>query len=278
MTPQKNIVWLASYPKSGNTWVRIFLANYFANEDKPLSINDAGRFGFGDSAASMYRQVAGGPIDPNNKRQILALRPHLLKAIASNGASVNFIKTHNVDSQVFGVDLIPPQPTRTAIYIVRNPLDVTLSFARHFAMSHDAAVETMGRSNYVTESNAKQVTEYRASWSDHVTSWTQEKRFPVVLLRYEDMLQDPVKAFEGMLTRAALPVDRARIEKAVRFSSFEEVSKQEKEGGFKETSEVADQFFTFGTSGQWQTELAPELVEKVRKQHRKMMKKHGYLE
>ena len=275
---KKSIVWLASYPKSGNTWTRIFLANYFANEDKPLSINDADRFGFGDSLASMYRKIAGGPIDPHNKRQILSLRPRLLNAIASNGASVNFIKTHNVDSQVFGVDLIPPQFTRTAIYIVRNPLDVSLSFARHFGMGHEEAVETMGRSDYVTDASETRVTEFRASWSDHVTSWSQERRFPVVVLRYEDMLEDPVKSFEDMLGRAGLPVDRNRIEKAVRFSSFEEVSKQEQAGGFKETSELSDRFFTSGTSGQWQTGLAPELVKKIRKQHRKVMKKHGYLE
>lgn len=278
MNAKKNIVWLASYPKSGNTWTRIFLANYFANEDKPLSINDADRFGFGDSVASMYRKVAGGQIDPANKRQVLSLRPRLLGAIASNGASFNFIKTHNVDSQVFGVDLMPPQVTRSAVYIVRNPLDVALSFARHFGTSHEEAVETMGRSDYVTGASATRVTEYRASWSDHVTSWTQEKRFPVVVLRYEDMLKEPEKCFEEMLGRAGLPIDKGRIEKAVRFSSFEEVSKQEEEGGFKETSDRSDKFFASGTSGQWQTALAPELVEKIRKQHAKMMKKHGYLE
>ena len=275
---KKSIVWLASYPKSGNTWTRIFLANYFANEDKPLSINDADRFGFGDSITSMYRKVAGGPIDPRNKRQVLDLRPRLLNAIASNGANVNFIKTHNVDSQVFGVDLMPPQLTRAAVYIIRNPLDVVLSFSRHFATSHEDTVDLMGRSDYVTEATEKQVTEYRASWSDHVTSWTQEKRYPVHVMRYEDLLADPVTGFERMLRDTGLPVDAGRIEKAARFSSFEEVSKQEQAGGFKETSDLSERFFTSGTSGQWQTELAPALAKKIRKQHRKVMKKYGYLE
>lgn len=274
---KNTIVWLASYPKSGNTWLRIFLANYFANEDKPLSINEADRFGFGDSNTSMYHKIAGGRVDPANKRQILALRPRLLAAIASNGANVNFIKTHNVDSQVFGVDLMPPQVTRAAVYIVRNPLDVCLSFSRHFAMSHEDTAKLMARSDYVTHADARQVTEYRASWSDHVMSWTQEKRFPIHIMRYEDMLLNPMESFEKMLRATGLPIDAARIEKAVRFSSFEEVSEQEKLGGFKENPEVSGRFFTHGTSGQWETDLAPRLAKTIRKEHRKMMNKYGYL-
>lgn len=274
----KSIVWLASYPKSGNTWTRIFLANYFANEDKALSINHADRFGFGDSAEPMYRKIAGKAVDPHDKRQILAVRPRLLSAISTNGASHNFVKTHNANAAAFGFELIPPQVTRAAIYILRNPLDVAVSFSRHFGVDHAEAVERMGRSDYVTKSNDKFVTEFLGSWSDHIMSWSMTRAFPTLVVRYEDMLASPEEAFEKMLRHAGLPVDKPRLEKAVRFSSFEEVSKQEEEGGFKETSKVSDRFFISGTSGQWQTELAPALAKKIRKQHRKVMKKYGYLE
>lgn len=276
---RKSIVWLASYPKSGNTWTRIFLANYFANENKPLSINAADRFGFGDAAVGLYRKAAGGrPVDLGDKRVVLALRGRLLSAINGNGASFNFVKTHNANTQAFGAELIPPQLTHAAVYILRNPLDVALSVARHFGTSHEQAVASMGRSDHVIGSTDKQVTQYLGSWSDHVSSWSGERRFPVAVLRYEDMLADPRESFRSMLHQVGLPVDEGRLDKAVRYSSFEEVSQQEAQGGFKESSERSERFFASGRSGQWETELAPELAKTVRRQHRKVMKKHGYLE
>jgi len=109
-------------------------------------------------------------------------------------------------------------------------------------------------------------------------SWSSASAFPVLVVRYEDMLTSPEDSFEKMLRHAGLPVDPQRMEKAIHFSSFDEVANQEKSGGFKEASDFSDSFFTSGTSGQWQTELAPALAKKIRKQHRKMMKKYGYLE
>ncbi len=275
---KKSIVWLASYPKSGNTWTRIFLANYFANQNTPLSINQADKFGFGDSGTVMYRRAAGQDIDHENKRLTLSLRERVIAAIVGNNADFNFIKTHNVNSVAFGVDLIPTKFTRCAIYIVRNPLDVVLSYARHYGATHEIAVDRMARSDNVTKATKLQVTQYIASWSDHVSSWSAETRFPVLVVRYEDMLSDPVGSFRSMVEHTGLPIDEPRLENAVRFSSFDEVSKQEQEGGFKEASPNTDRFFTAGRTGRWMTDLEPELAKKVKKQHRKMMKKFGYLE
>lgn len=275
---KKSIVWLASYPKSGNTWTRIFLANYFTGGDAPLSINDADRFGFGDSAVAVYRKVAGDTFDPHDKRRMLALRGRALGAIAGNGATLNFVKTHNADCPVFGVHLIPDALTRAAVCILRNPLDVAVSFARHFGVSHQAAVAALGRSDNVTLSTDKQVTQYLASWSDHVASWAAERRFPVLVVRYEDLLANPEARFAAILRHTGVPVDDARLKRAVRFSSFEEVSKQEQQEGFKETSELSERFFLSGKAGGWKTALAPELAAQIRKDHRKMMKTFGYLQ
>ncbi|MEQ8877035.1 MAG: sulfotransferase domain-containing protein [Phycisphaerales bacterium] len=274
---KNSIVWLASYPKSGNTWTRIFLANYFANEDRPLSINAADRFGFADAPAGLYRKIGGPNVDLTSRRATLALRARLLNAIDGNGATVNFVKTHNANTNPFGVELIPPPATRSAVYILRNPLDVALSSARHFGTTHEQAVTDLCRSDYVIGSE-NFVPQFLGSWSDHVSSWAGETRFPVCILRYEDMLKDPATSFETMLRHAGLPIDKGRIEKAVRFSSFDELANQETTDGFKENTKNSERFFTSGKSGNWRTELAPELVKKVRKQHRKMMKKHGYLE
>ncbi len=276
----KSIVWLASYPKSGNTWTRIFLANYFADEDRPLSLNRIDRFGFGDSLVGIYRKIAGNrALDLSDKRVALALRPRVLAAINGNGATVNFVKTHNANTQVFGTELIPPQMTRAAIYILRNPLDVALSGMRHFGMSAEEMVDSMCRSSRaIGGAGEEQVTQYLGSWSDHVQSWSGEARFAVLVTRYEDMLADPAAAFGKMLRHVGIPVDPARLDKAVRFSSFEAVARQEQEEGFKERSRLADRFFVSGQSGKGREALAPELARKLRKQHRKLMQKYGYAE
>jgi len=278
MSAPKSIVWLASYPKSGNTWARIFLANYFADRDKALSVNEADRFGFGDSVWSMYQRVAGPGLDINDRPRVLSVRNDVLRAIVSNNADVNIVKTHNALTTAYGFDLFPRQLSRCGVYIVRNPLDVVLSFARHYGIDHEEAAMRMSRSDHLTLPVDNQVAQFLASWSDHASGWSTTRLFPVLTLRYEDMLENPVDSFRAMLQHIGFPVDEGRLEKAVRFSSFDEVSRQEKEQGFKEASKFASRFFAVGKAGQWRDLLEPKLARKIRKQQRKMMKKHGYLE
>src|SRR6056297_90011 len=128
---KKSIVWLSSYPKSGNTWSRIFLANYIANRDNPLSINQVRYFGTGDSIKRHYDKIAGRIIDPPDILSLLSVRQKLLNAIIGNGADLNVVKTHNIKSIIRGVELFPSDVTKCAIYILRNPLDLVISYASH---------------------------------------------------------------------------------------------------------------------------------------------------
>jgi len=111
----RNIVWLASYPKSGNTWIRIFLANYLLNRSEPLPINQIHRIGLGDSIGKTYAMVAGRPIDLADNRAMLGLRAAVLRGITNNGADINLVKTHNIRDRALGVDLVPAPVTRSAV-------------------------------------------------------------------------------------------------------------------------------------------------------------------
>ncbi|MFU1478869.1 sulfotransferase domain-containing protein [Roseovarius sp. C7] len=275
---KKSIVWLASYPKSGNTWTRIFLANYLANRDTPLSINQAHRFCMGDTIAKTYAMVAGGPVETTNLDQMLGLRPRVLQSIVANNADVNFVKTHNINGTAdarFG-PLIPDQLTRSAIYIMRNPLDMVLSYARHYGMTHTDAVEHVCHKDNANQPDAQTVAQYLGSWSDHVQSWADKPKFPTLVLRYEDMLDDPTAEFTKVLNHIGIPVDADRLARAIKFASFKELAKQEETGGFVEKPAQAEKFFARGEKGQWQSELAPELVTKMRRAHKKTMKQYGY--
>lgn len=274
---RKNIVWLASYPKSGNTWTRIFLANYLLNRQEPMPINQVHRLGIGDSIAKTYRMVAGGPIDTRDLRGMLALRPKVLNGITGNGADVNFVKTHNIRDIAMGVELVPTPLTKAAVYILRNPLDVIPSYARHYGLTHEQTAEAMERDDHLAHGDAETVPQYLGNWSRHVKSWTGRTPFPVLALRYEDLKADPETSFSRLLEHIGVPVDAERLSRAIRFSSFEEVSRQETETGFVEKSPTAERFFHGGRSGGWRETLTPEIIERVTKAHGSTMRAHGYL-
>lgn len=275
---KNSIVWLASYPKSGNTWARIFLANYLANTEAPMPLNQVNKYGMGDAIAKTYEMVARRPIDVMDYNLTLSLRDKVLRGIVANNADVNLVKTHNIRKVARGVELIPPKYTRSAIYIMRNPLDMVLSSARHYSQPVEKVVAGIARSDNATSPDQKSVAVFLGSWSEHVKSWTSYSPYPVLILRYEDLLADPHENFAKVLKHLGVPVDEERLDRAVRFSSFDVLAKQEEESGFVEKAPKAEKFFAAGRSGQWQSELSPELVEKVCSDHHDTMKRHGYLE
>jgi hypothetical protein len=274
---KKNIVWLASYPKSGNTWTRVFMANYVANPSKPLPINDVYKFGMGDSIADSYHRVAGHRINTQDTVTVSKLRDKVLLAIASNNADVNFVKTHNGNYFAHNKPLIPHQVTKSAVYVIRNPLDMVLSYARHYDKSPEEATDLICHKKNQILGDPTGVGSFLGTWNDHVVSWTNFLPFPVLILKYEDMLADPHKEFRKLLLHLGVTFDEERLDRAVQFSSFKELHSQEKESGFIERSSSSkSQFFSEGRSGQWKEKLAPELVSKIRKVNIKSMKRFGY--
>ncbi len=274
----KSIVWLASYPKSGNTWLRMFLANYPMHTTQPLPPAKVHQFMLGDAIPDTYSIIAKRPVDPKDEAAILALRPAVLRAIVANNADINLVKTHNQNMAFKGLDLIPAGLTRLALYVVRNPLDLVISYADHYGMTVAATARAIGaRSNRVYPS-ARSAAQYIGSWSDHVTGWTRTRKFPVCTLRYEDMIADPGKTFSTVLKRMRVPVDGDRLDRAIEFSSFDQLRSQEDDHGFVEKSRHADHFFRSGQAGLWREQLAPDIVRLICERHAKVMQRFGYLD
>lgn len=274
---KKSIIWLASYPKSGNTWMRIFLANYLMNTKEPMPINQVHRFGMGDTIAKTYQMVAGGPFDSNDPQVILPLREKVLRGIVANNADINFVKTHNICRDAFGVQLIPEKFTRSSIYILRNPLDMVLSYARHHDLTPKDAVHAIGHSDNATSGDEQAVATFLGSWSEHVNSWTTRAAYPQLVVRYEDLLKGPEAHFTKVLEHIGVPVEEERLKRAIKHASFKEVKRQEKKHGFIEKSAAAESFFTSGKAGGWKSELSEELADQIRSDHRATMKRYGYL-
>ncbi len=274
--PGRKLVWLASYPKSGNTWLRALLANYFIDGSGPVSINDMQKISFGDSSGPAYAELAGGDASRLAPEQIAALRQRYLQRIAS-GAPVNFIKTHAANIRIGGQPLIPGRLTKAAIYLIRDPRDMVLSYADHFGKDLAQAVAAIANPQNRVRGNPKTVAQFLCDWSGHVRSWTRARDFPVLVVRYEDLLEDPTGQFLRILKQIGAPIDQGALDQAVSHSCFDALSAQERKSGFRERGVHQERFFRMGSSGEWRGALPRELAARIAADHGAAMKRHGYL-
>ncbi len=272
------IIWLASYPKSGNTWLRAFLANYLQNAQQALPINDLPNHILGDNMVVHYQQYSGLKPEEITREQIARLRPQVHRWMAVSRGQDIFVKTHNVIARIDGVPLITPEATAGAIYVVRNPFDVAISFAHHYQVTLDVAVDSLSEEQYFLPAQAGQVEQYLSSWSRHVRTWTEAPGLTRHLMRYEDMKASPLKAFGTLIEFLGLPKDMDRLKRAVRFSDFDELKRQERSGRFVESRpDGKSPFFREGRSGQWREILSDEQVKRLVEAHRPMLIAMGYL-
>lgn len=272
------IVWLASYPKSGNTWVRAFLHNLFRNPTVAFDINRMDELSFGDSKPNAYLAV-----DPNwtpaySMKQTFALRARVHRAIAASSRDSVFVKTHSALLEAEGFPLITMEVTTGAIYIVRNPLDVVLSVAHHFALPLDTAITHMAVRGHVMAQNEINTYEMTGSWSQNVESWTDQPSPGLHVVRYEDMQESPRKAFGGIAGFLGLKPPRERLERAIKQSSFRVLQEQERRHGFRERPPHAEAFFRKGKAGQWRTDLSADQVARIVAGHGAAMRRYGYLD
>ncbi|MDP6874906.1 MAG: sulfotransferase domain-containing protein [Alphaproteobacteria bacterium] len=272
------IIWLASYPKSGNTWLRAFLHNLLQDPAQPAEINKLDQFCLGDSQASWYAHVANGrPPKDMPPEEVATLRPLVHQAFTKAHPDSVFAKTHNLLGEAYGVPLVTMEHTVAAIYVIRNPLDMVLSMADHFGLSLDGAIAMLADPSAGTPSTAKSAFEFYGTWSQHVASWTAQENAGLIHLRYEDMSAKPRQTFRHAAKFLGLDPTKARLDKAIRFSSFKVLRAQEAKTGFRERSSHSAAFFRSGKTGQWRGVLSLEQVDAVVSAHHVQMARFGYL-
>ena len=263
----QRIVWLASYPKSGNTWMRTFLANYFQPPGRILDINSLRRFTTADVRQDFFDRAAGRPWRGKTLDDWLRIRTRALHLIAASKPGHHFVKTHCQILRLGGIDLIPPEVTAAAIYIMRNPFDMVLSYARHTRSDLETAIGRITDPKNV-HATGTGILEYLGRWDDHIRSWTMAPGLSRHVIRYEDMLADTVGVYRGLFAFLRLPVNERKLEEAMAASSFESLRRQEEEKGFIERPPGMERFFARGRSGAWREELTPEQVQRIRDEFR----------
>jgi hypothetical protein len=260
---QRRIIWLASFPKSGNTWVRSFLANYFQPPGRTLDINSLRQFTTADVRQDFFDKAAGRPYRGKTIEEWIAVRPKALRLIAASKPGHHFVKTHCQVGKVNGVDLIMPEVTAAAIYIIRNPFDVAPSYARHMSLEMDAVIDRM-TNGLATHANPNGIMEVTGRWDDHIYNWTKAPGLPVHVMRYEDMLANAAKAYRALFGFLRVPVDKAKMRRTLEATSFQALQKQERESGFGERPPGMKQFFATGRAGGWREELTPGQAARIR--------------
>lgn len=277
---KSGIVWLASYPKSGNTWTRTFLHNlvHVTSRDTHVQqINELSRFSMGSAAKPLFEKIVGFAPTDAHRNQIAAARARVQEQMTDEVEGLVFVKTHQAIVIDRGHPTINFAVTAGAIYIIRNPLDVAISYAHHLGKPIDFAIDYMNLKNAETTVSKNQVYEVYGSWSQHVLSWTRKPHPAIYVMRYEDMLAEPQKTF-GALARHLLftPTDE-QLADAIDRSSFERLREQEEKDGFRERPEGAERFFRDGRAGQWKEVLTSAQIARIVEAHKEQMERFGYL-
>ena len=277
----RRLVWLASYPKSGNTWVRLFLDAYSHPERQELDINTVD-VSLHAGNRDLFDRVIGLEASELTPAEIERYRPDVYRQLAIEADDPLFIKVHdrwrhNADN----APIFPPEITAATIYIVRDPRAVAPSYANHYGVSIDEAIARMATTDYADVARPdrlpSQLHQPLGSWRQHVTGWLDQQELPVLLVRYEDLHVAPEATFAAILQHAGLVVDQARLTSALEQSRFDRLQAQEEAAGFKERLSQAPRFFRRGVANGWRDELTPAQIARIEADHGPVMARLGYL-
>ena len=272
------IVWLASYPKSGNTWMRVLLANLSSGAAEPLPINDLDDVYMAESkdVFNAWTLLAANLLDDD---EVDRLRPAVYEALGAEVPAPHFIKVHEAYTEIApGEPLFGRMAARGVIYIVRDPRDVAVSLSHHFDVTIDQAIAGMNTALTGSPRRARSGRFHSRllDWSAHVASWLDQGEMPVHLVRYEDLVVAPVDTFTGVAHFLGLDFGSAAIERAVQHSDFARLQSQEREAGFTERLSRTSLFFRKGCVGDWRLALTAAQATAIVDAHGAMMHRLGY--
>lgn len=277
------IYWLASYPKSGNTWFRAVLANYLSESDQPVGINDLNT-GTIASSRVWADEILGIDTADLTQDEANRLRPDVYRWTAIERSDlIRYHKIHDAYSRrPDGAPLVDSYASLGAIYILRNPLDIVPSLANHDGIDLDLAIDYMADPLHcLARSKTKlprQLLQRLGTWSQHVESWVDTLDIKIKILRYEDMQSDPIFAFGSAFDFLGLSIHSEKLKRAIIACRFENLAIQEETYGFIDRPVKNKKFFRKGKVGDWLESLTASQIDRIIQDHHKVMRRFGYLD
>lgn len=275
------LFWLASYPKSGNTWARLLIQS-LKKGGASININFEDDRPEGVAPRADFDRKLGVDSSDLSCDEVEAARPYLYEIMAEEGRITLPLKVHDAWVRTRAGDLLfPCKATAGAIYIARDPRDVAVSLAHHLGISIDQAIAMMADAS--TRFGQTQDTHYGLqlrqrllTWSEHVISWLNAP-VPLHFMRYEDMLSDPHTCFGQLAVFLGWSSTSDALARAIESTAFSELQRQEQVSDFIERSPVATSFFRRGIAEGWRDSLTSAQVGKIKEDHGAVMEKLGYI-
>ena len=283
----KMIIWIASYPKSGNTWVRSILGSYL--------YSDNGIFNF-----DLLKKIQQFPSKPYFKfflkdfTDIKKISDHWIAAqdrINLFNNDITFLKTHSALCTFENNSFTNKNNTKAAIYIVRAPRNLITSLSHHYSLNIDQSFDFMNNKEQILLKNKYGLGDFGiatvlGSWSEHYKSWQNLKFAPILIIKYEDLIKDTKNTFISILNFLSalmdIKIDEKKIINTVDSCSFEKLAEKEKTEGFFESVPSKENlkklnFFYLGKKNDWKKLLDPKIEEQIRFKFIKEMKELGYI-
>jgi len=285
-------VWLASYPKSGNTWFRLLVGCLALKDGETVDVNQTAEKGGIASARLPFDVVTMIDSSLLTQDETDRLRPRVYEALtqsleeepeeAGTTPDLEFVKAHDAYTLTSTGEplLAGAGGAKAAILIVRDPRDVVASLANHNQSTLDEAIQVMNDPVAAlcgkTDRLHKQMRQIMLSWSGHAASWLDQRDIPVHLVSYEALKRDTAATFAEAMAFAGRPISLEEAARAARLADFSELQAQEATVGFGEKPPKTKAFFRKGQTGAWPEELTPEQLERVETAHADMMGRLGY--
>ena len=277
-------IWLASYPKSGNTLLRSLLSSYFFSK--------SGIFNF-----ELIRNIKQFPIkelflkngiDINNEKEVIRSYLKVQESINIKDAT-QFLKTH---SYLFNIENNPftkLEYSLGVIYIVRDPRNVVLSSSNHNNQSNEKSTEDLIKGRELRLEGKENIKVYTGTWGGNFNSWKSFKSVnKYLLVHYEDLIKEKDKIFYEILKfihnlkNIEFVLDKKKFKNVIDSTDFGKVQKLESQMGFHESMTDRNtgkkiKFFNLGSKTNWQSALEPNLQNKIEEAFKSEMKELGYL-
>ena len=272
------IIWLASYPKSGNTWVRSFLSAYYFTDD--------GKFDF--SLLEKFNQFPSKDFVNKNLKspnEIVRYWHPVQEEILKN-KKIRFLKTHNALIELGNIKFTTPKYTLGVIYILRDPRNMITSLKNHTDISYDEALNFITNDEtilYDTKVNDFDATHYISSWQMHYKSWLLNKVFKKFVIKYEDLENNTEEVFNRLilflnsLIRNEQAIDKNKFHNAIKTTSFKNLQSKEIKGEFTENAislktNKKVKFFNLGSKNKWEKILPEKYKNKMNNQFKDDLK------
>lgn len=286
---RENFWYIASYPKSGNTWCRLFiqqvihLKNYFDLTGK-INLDDINDLliNIGSIASSrdwIDDQLGVDSRLLNMKEIELARR----KIGLSSPTFADSFRYHKIHDFFYGhyskKPIVPIERCSGIVYLIRHPVDIAISMKHFFLWDIDSSVNFLMNNNaYLNVDNhGQQVSQFLGSWDMHVESWTSQSCTPILLLRYEDLIYKSESSFTKLSKFLNITNEKKIISKAIQDTNFFKLKKIEEKKGFREKPQHTDSFFRSGKVGDGFEILSSDQIKKLENKFKLVLERFNYL-